>query len=433
MPRPPLAALALVFAACGVHAPRDVAAPAGAPTRGWSEVRADARAAYRAKDLATYADRLAELVALSGSAQYVVELAATEARLGRLDRAVERLRALADMGLTAPLDDPAFAPLADDARMHDVRARMKANLAPITSAAPAFALPKDDLIAEDVAYDSGSQRFFVTSVRKGKIVALDAHGRASDFVAPSAGIAALCGVAVHGDRLWATTADLPQALAHDERSPRATAVLAFDLANGRLVERVELGLAGKHALTDLAVAADGVVFASDALGGMLYELRPGAKKLEPVVAPDTLVSPQTAAPTADGRRVLVPDYGRGIAVVDRATHATSWLAHDPRIALDGVDGMVLDGSVLYAVQNGTTPARVVRIALDAGLTRVVGLEVLERASAASTDATHGVLVNGAFHVIANAGWARFGDDGAPASNAPDDAPVLFRIAAPRAR
>jgi hypothetical protein len=431
--RATLAALALVSACASPAGRGAVAAPAPPPpVRSWNEIRAEARAARRQGDLATYAARLGELFALSGSSQYLIELAATEARVERIDSALAHLRALAAMGLVAPIDDDAtFASVSGDPRAAGVRERMKHNAEPIATATQAFALPKDDLIAEDVAFDPRTRRFFVSSVHRGKILVIDAADAAtvSDFVAAGTeGVAAVCGLAVHGDRLWATTADLPQTPGHDASRPRATAVLAFDLATGKLLERVELGLAGDHALTDLAVDAGGVVIASDSIDGMVYTLRPGARALEPMVPAGTFVSPQTPAPTPDGARVLVPDYGRGIAVVDRTSQAIAWLAHPEDVAIDGIDGMVLDGTSLFAVQNGTTPARVVRLTLDDAITRVVRAEVLERASPGLGDPTHILLASSAIYFIANAGWARFADDGSPAPNPPPDAPAIFRIA-----
>jgi hypothetical protein len=101
----------------------------------------------------------------------------------------------------------------------------------------------------------------------------------------------------------------------------------------------------------------------------------------------------------------------GVATIDPATHAVSWLAHADTVALNGIDGMYLVGHVLYAIQNGTSPERVTRFVLDPDLRRVVTWSVVERATPGLGDPTHAVVVGNDLIFIANSGWDRFGDDG----------------------
>ena len=78
----------------------------------------------------------------------------------------------------------------------------------------------------------------------------------------------------------------------------------------------------------------------------------GKAKLEKIA--DRLFSPQTPVLAADGKRLLVPEYSLGIAVIDlTGTGNVTELRHPDNIAVTGLDGMHLVGDSLIGVQNGT--------------------------------------------------------------------------------
>jgi hypothetical protein len=123
------------------------------------------------------------------------------------------------------------------------------------------------------------------------------------------------------------------------------------------------------------------------------------------------ISPQTPAMHPDGKHVFVPDYSRGIGVLDLATKRVRWIDSEHQHALQGIDGMYYHNGVLIAVQNGAKPERVVLFRLDPGFTRVVSERTIERATPMLGDPTHGVLISGSFYYIANSGWSELDDHG----------------------
>jgi hypothetical protein len=130
-----------------------------------------------------------------------------------------------------------------------------------------------------------------------------------------------------------------------------------------------------------------------------------------LVPPGIFISPQNPAVTPDGRRLLVADYVRGIGLVDLVTRQVTWMAHPREVAVNGIDGMYLAGSSLIAVQNGSEPNRVIRLRLDAALTRVLRWEALESNSPGLGAPTHGTVVGRDFYFLANSGWDQLADDG----------------------
>jgi hypothetical protein len=55
---------------------------------------------------------------------------------------------------------------------------------------------------------------------------------------------------------------------------------------------------------------------------------------------------------------------------------------------------------LIAVQNGTSPERVVAFAVDPSLTRIESETIIERSTGTLGDPTHGVIIDKDFYYIA---------------------------------
>jgi hypothetical protein len=429
----PWLAMPLVLAGCArepraTPAPVAPAAPA-AIANSWTDMVRDANAAVARKDFRACREKLVALYDASGSSSILFDLAVMDAKVGDRDMAFSHLSTLAAMGLDADVTaSPSLSALKDDARWPALRAQLDRARVPVAQATTAFALPHEDLVAEGVAWDPRGRMLLVSSVRERKILAVDEHGAATEFVPPGAGgVGALCGLATDGERLWVTMATFPPMLGFDAKGPRPTALLAYDLATRALRTRVDLpvGDGRPHGLTDLAVGPHGDVYVSDSAGGMVYALPPGASRLDPIVEVGALQSPQTPAVAADGQHLYIPDYARGIAVLDLSSRALAWLTPDVGVATDGIDDLHEVRGNLIAIQNGVTPPRIVRFVLDG--THVRRAEVLERAAPGLGDPTHGVVRDGALWFIASAGWSRFDDDGAPRKDAPPDLPSIMTL------
>jgi hypothetical protein len=420
------------------------------PEPSWREVQRAAKAAHDAGDFQGYRaniQRLFELI--SGHPDTVFAMAKAEARLGHAAAALDWLNAFAAMGLVRDAGaEPDLASLRQVEGFAAVLARLDANRRPVSRSTRVLTVPDRELLTEDIAYDPGARRFFVSSIRQGKIVALDARGgAAADFVpAGRDGIWGVMALAVDARRgvLWATTAAIPEARGYRPADAGHTAVLRYDLVTGKLQKRYDLPLPAAAAagggggpapaerrdrvLGDMTLGSNGAVFVSEAVAGAVYTIGRERDVLETLVPAGTFVSPQTPAATPDGRRLLVADYVRGIGVVDLATRAVSWMAHPREVAVNGIDGLYLVGDSLVAVQNGTEPNRVIRLYLDRSLTRILRWEALESNSPGLGQPTHGTVVGKDFFFLANSGWDQMADDGSVKPGAVFTPPAVMRVA-----
>jgi hypothetical protein len=97
-----------------------------------------------------------------------------------------------------------------------------------------------------------------------------------------------------------------------------------------------------------------------------------------------------------------------------------------RFALNGIDGLYFDRGRLIAVQNGTSPERVVAFTLDPSYTRIESETIIERSTSTLGDPTHGVVVDNDFYYIANSGWDAVDDHGNMKPGAKPSAPRMMR-------
>jgi hypothetical protein len=164
---------------------------------------------------------------------------------------------------------------------------------------------------------------------------------------------------------------------------------------------------------------------SDGDGGGVYRLAASGTMLERLDHGD-FISPQTPAMHPDGRHIFIPDYTRGIAVLDLSTKQVRWLSPEARFALNGIDGLYFDHGRLIAVQNGTTPERVIVFTLDATLAKIVSEKIVERATPTLGDPTHGVVIGHDFCYIANSGWDVIDDHGNLKPGATQTPPRIMR-------
>jgi hypothetical protein len=310
--------------------------------------------------------------------------------------------------------------------------RIDRNRTAVRRAAIAVLIPETLVIAEYISPAAGG-RWLVSSVHQSRIFSVSPNEPLREVLRGSTeepgGFFALAR-GTRGQALWTTTANLAQVAGYAQEHAARTALLSVDAASGRVLRRYPAPADGEpHFFGDIGVMANGDVIVSDdrdLRAGALFVLRSGTDSLATLVPTGTFENPQQPAPAPDGRRVFVPDYLLGIAIVDAATGDVDWLAHDDSVALNGIDGLVFSPPrSLIAVQNGTSPRRVLRLDLDEPMHRVVSARVLE--AAIDADLTHGVLVDGEFWFIARSGWDEMTNDGKLREGIRPQRPMIMRM------
>jgi len=364
---------------------------------------------------------------------YVWASATLAARAGDTTRLRDILASLAAMGLGRDLQHdtslarymhlPAIAPLIATLSAHamsEAHSRIRATLSDST------------FWPEGVDYDSRTGRFYVASIRH-RTVAEVIPGKPPRelWTRDKPDMGAVYGVRIDTARglLWATMS-APRRIAGDATGDSTIAALIrVRLRDGAIERRWNVASPGPHTLGDLAIGRGGDVFVTDSDQPVLYRLRSGGDTLERITHP-LFRSLQGMAPSPDGRVVYVADYSHGILRVDLATSAVTRLDDAPHSTSLGCDGIVWDRGAIIAVQNGVSPARIMRFVLDSSGRRIVRADVLDRNSAIADEPTIGTIAAGEFVYVANSQWEKFNESGTRNSDKPLTPPILLAVPLP---
>ena len=408
------AAIALLSALLGQS-------PAAAPHSAknlFGQIQQQASTARKAGDKSARLTDILKMRALLNNAPDAVETSA-EAYLAAGDTK-QALKALDEFTQQGQSDeaivngtDKHFSALHDVPAYKSIVTRMARNTTAISRAEPAFPLSNTSILPEDIAYDPYNKTFLVTSVFQHKIVRASSEGIVSDF-AQSPSHLPMMAIKVDPKRkiAWATEVAIDTFAVIPKEDRGKSALLCFDLSTGALRQRIDGP--PNSTLADMTLATNGDPILTDGQSGIIY--RAQANKLTPINTTD-FISPQTPAVLPDGKHIFIPDYVRGIGLLNLETNAVAWLHQLPSTtseiptALNGTDGFYLDGNTILLTQNGTNPERVVRLQLDNPLLHVIKEEIIERSTPTLGDPTHGVIVGNDFYYIANSGWNRVDDNG----------------------
>lgn len=259
------------------------------------------------------------------------------------------------------------------------------------------------------------------------IARLEASGAAREFAGEALSLDPVLGLAADSPRrlLYAitSTAVSEAGSAH----PRNT-VFAFEIDTRHIARRVEIAQAER--LARLTVAFGGRVYASDAATGAVYEI---ARDEPPrtVVAPGRLHGALGLAASADGRTLYVA-HASGIAVVDLVRGDVKPLAAPARENLAGIDGLYQWQGALVAVQNTTTPGRVIVLTLAPGGARVARVQTLLSAQHSALDfPTTGAVTENGFFLLAATGLSHYTREGTIRDPDGVARPLVVRVPLPR--
>ena len=308
-------------------------------------------------------------------------LARTWASAKQWPQTIELLRKIASSGID-PSRDKLFDDLRGTAEFTAILNTVREATAPVANSVAAFEISEGDLAPESVAYDS--KRFYFGSMRKGKVLRCSEKGVCETFVE---GLGEVLGLKARHDGLWVLS-----------NTEQESALLHYDLSHGTVLGKFAITGPG-HAFNDLAFTAQGDVYFTDTVAGVVWHLAPGASSLRQLRANFTFANGIALSP--DDRLLYVSSYGDGISVMDLKTRKVMPIGHPADLCLGAIDGLYFHRGTLIAIQNGFVAPRVVRLKLSKDLKTVEQWDVLERGNPRFEGVTTGVVVGSEFFYMAN--------------------------------
>jgi hypothetical protein len=243
----------------------------------FASLRKEADAAHHSGNKQARLQAVLKVRQLLNDAPDAVEAAAEAyAEAGEPQQAVAALSEFADLGqaddglLTG--ENRKFAMLQKLPQYQAILQRFAQNKAVILRAEPAFALSDPGVLAEDIDYDPGSKTFLITSVLEKKILRVTREGKATDFAQSPSGWPMLAlKVDTTHNLVWATEVALDGFTVAPKSEWGHSAVLCFDLAAGKLRQRI--GAPAPAELGDMVLTRGGNPIVSDGAGGGVYRVK----------------------------------------------------------------------------------------------------------------------------------------------------------------
>ncbi len=374
------------------------------------ELRIQAEKAYAEKNyLAARAAISAALDLRPDSPRYLHLLAAVSALAGDGDGAMTALNRIAALGVaTAIAHDPDFATLQGTAELRRVQQRFADNRAPRGHAHVLAELPGRSGIIEGIAYRSRTGDLFVGDVHHRCIWRRDREGRIMRYSAEDEELFGVFGLALDETRnvLWATTTAVPEMTGFNVELEGRAALAEFDLATSELRRVVHLPLDGReHGLSDLVIAPDGTVYATDSISPVVWQLSPGAEDFEIVAESPLFGSLQGLV--LERRTLVIADYTNGLFSIDLDRRDIQVIPTPNSTTLIGLDGMVAVPGGIVVTQNGTDPQRVLHLTLAPDLRSVTTVAILAAGLPELQDIGLITLMDSVPTLVANTGWEGF--------------------------
>lgn len=384
-----------------------------AAARSYDDIMAEAQVAFEAEDYAALSNLLDEAQQERPYSLFIMRNRVLARVLNeRMDEAISLVKDVADRGLvlqTPPHEafdrlraEPAFAPIA---------AQMAENAKPVGTETTVLENGADDLLPEAIAL-TRKRETLIGSVRNGKIIAIDKSGAVREVATAKGGV---FDIELSKKELFAAVNN-QLAYENSGAEPAFAAVVAYDARTGAVLRSVRAP-EGEALFGDIELARNGDIYVSDSVTPRIMKLAKTADALEPFAADARFANLQGLALDEANRRLFVADYLTGLYSIDLGDGAIAPLANPTGAHLGGIDGLYLYRGDLIGVQNGTSPQRIVRIALDKDAKTVDALTVVQQALPSWNEPTHGVAVGKEFRYIATTNWPAYDDAGKPRDNA----------------
>ncbi|MFS4447039.1 SMP-30/gluconolactonase/LRE family protein [Maribacter sp. 2307UL18-2] len=210
-----------------------------------------------------------------------------------------------------------------------------------------YVLDEKDLVPEGIAYSKKNNAFYLTSVAKSKIIAVDKNsGKQTDFISANEfGYQPGVGILVDDQR------NLVHAIGGYARMPDSlSALYTFDSSTQKLLKRYNA--APGDFLNDLIQDSDGNLYVTNSEGASVFILKPGTDSLELFYESPEIQFPNGIAISDDQTKLYIASFEKGVRILDISTRRLVNEADSLGIS-QGIDGLEFYKGHLYAIQNGS--------------------------------------------------------------------------------
>ena len=259
-----------------------------------------------------------------------------------------------------------------------------------------------------IAWDGSRDVFLLGTLGEGAVMAVSADGETEVlFEADDEnGLWSISGLAVDvkNKRLWVSSAATPLFSGFSPADTNHGAVFELDLETLEIVEQYNFPVDGlKHEPGSLAVTDDGHVYVLNRAAPIIYRKTPEGDRLEVFFASPDLLALRDITVVPDNSRVFVADAYKGILAIDPIAEQAALLAGPETMNLGGIESIEFGNGMLFVVQGGFDPQRVIRLELDASGAAVESVVPMAIALEEFYRPGNGTIQDESVYYIANSG------------------------------
>lgn len=234
----------------------------------------------------------------------------------------------------------------------------------------AFTMPGTPADFRAIAWDGSRDRFLVGTMGEGTVIAVSADGETEVLLKANDenGLWSITGLAVDlkNKRLWISSAATPLFSGFSPADTNHGALFELDLETLAIVGRYDVPVDGlMHEPGSLAVTDDGHVYVINRAAPIIYRKTPEGDRLEAFFASPELFALRDIAVVPDNSRVFVSDAYKGVLAIDPIAEQAALLAGPETMNLGGIKNIEYRNGMLFVVQGGFDPQRLIRLELDA--------------------------------------------------------------------
>ena len=363
---------------------------------------------YERKDYESYMAKSIEahdLLPFSRSIKY--NLAASYALNNEFEKSFAIIEELIRVDTRIPFDaDSVFSELKKTPEYPTFIGKVQRINQVVTASEIAFELDQIDLHPESIAYHENSGLYYISSMRKRKIVTYDPKTSETLDWITTKDLYDLYGVmgmklSSDGNSLWFCSSPLPQMEGYQEDGQYTPSVFKVSLGDKSKFERFSLPVGSVPG--DLVVAPDGTCYVTDSAVPRIFIIEDNHAKVF-FDGDQQLVNLQGISLKDD--YLFIADYLLGVHRLNISTKTLLPINISTPNNTAGVDGLYYHNNSLITIQNGVYPFRIGQYFLNDDL-NVTGFKYYDKGGDHLDEPTLGLIRGDELYFIANSPWGYY--------------------------
>ncbi|RPH28915.1 MAG: hypothetical protein EHM93_18035 [Bacteroidales bacterium] len=264
----------------------------------------------------------------------------------------------------------------------------------------AFEVSENDLFPEGITYDSKTKLFFLSSIQKNKVLAIDSESNCFDFIKPgqdsmfrSLGMK----VDVQRRRLWVVSSS-----DWDERM--MSAVHIYNIDTRKLIKSFFTAKGKVPTFNDLILTESGSAFISDYGGNSIYQVPSDLSNVELFLKSDSLLAGANGmAISPDNSFLYVASNTKGIVIVKLKSKTIQPIINLKAIDTKGIDGLMLYKNSLISIFNGDgdmSKHHIAHYQLSNDGREIISQSIIDKNNPMFSEPTTGIIVGDDLYCLA---------------------------------